>query len=156
MDKSKLPPENRSLRAPDPKDYPGFYEETDEGEVATLHYFVDAMYYLEATGDPSAVNLVTDDSQCSACVEARDSAVEATSSGNYKSQRRAQILSTNYVRTDEEAGAYLEYTVTPGAVLTGDNAGQEIEGAQFATVSSATWSDGHWKLTAIASRRLDR
>ncbi|MCG7426334.1 DUF6318 family protein [Helcobacillus sp. ACRRO] len=151
IDKSQLPPENRDLKAPDPKDYPGFYEESQDGQIAALHFYLDAMYYFEATGDDAPVRLVVNDSECSACMSARAKINERIKAGKYASERRVVVLEKDYVRAGDKEGPYLDVETPPGRVVTSDGVMEEIAGKHFAFAALMEWDGKNWKLLSIAS-----
>lgn len=124
IDKSQLPPENRDLKAPDPKDYPGFYEKTDEGAGAVLLYFVDAMHYYESTGDDSPLADVYDAEQCTGCRQVTKHVAEAIVDGTYSAPTEAQIQEHYVKHNKDRVLAYVEYGVPSRKFLSGAKPGR--------------------------------
>ncbi|MDO5645862.1 MAG: DUF6318 family protein [Dermabacter sp.] len=66
-----MPPENEGLLPPDRANYPGIDSETDEGAEQTVRFFIDAVYYGNATGDTAPIESVSA-SNCTLCLKAID------------------------------------------------------------------------------------
>lgn len=151
VDKSKLPPENRDLKAPDPKDYPGFYEKTDKGAEAAMQFFFDSYFYMAATGDSSAFESVIDESQCSVCARMRNGLAEEHSRRKFYTLPDFEVNSLE-VRPDSAGKAVvIEYKRTGVKVYDGDKTPRALKDEDVRAAVVFKWQDGRWAAVDYAS-----
>lgn len=139
------------IPAPDPADYPGMDEETDEGAEQAFKYYFDTAFWGFQTGDATTLKAMTSDS-CTSCKQLISDIEKNAESGSYWSQTSVeeQLLSSKPSETYDVDATY-------GATL-GEHTEPDPEtGEDEATPPSAvamsgglSWSDGGWKIGDMA------
>lgn len=78
-----VPEENKDLKAPVFKDYPGITSNSDQGAEQTLKFFFDAMYYAYATGDTAPLEKVFPDHGCETCADIKADISSKVAAGTF-------------------------------------------------------------------------
>lgn len=154
VDKSKIPPENRDLKAPDPKDYPGFYEKTDEGADSALRFYLDSLYYAGATGDMTSFDLVTNEGKCSGCDKARAGLKDAQEKGSSVSPLSWKEVESGTRVLEGIEYRFIVFDLAEGSVVTGPDAGQPVEGGRYISVANMDWNGKHWVIEDVTTKRF--
>lgn len=139
------------IPAPDPADYPGMDEHTDEGAEQAFKYYFDTAFWGFQTGDVATLNSMTSDS-CESCLDLIADIKENDKNGNYwsKVSIEEQTLSS---KPSEKFEIDVTYGVTLGEHTepdpeTGEDAATPV--SAVAMSGGLSWSDGGWQIGDMA------
>lgn len=132
------------IPAPDPADYPGMDEETDEGAEQTAKYFIAVQYWARTSGDTEALKRLQTD-ECGACTEAVqeiDSLRENNQLWREVSIEPGSFDSETSATFDREAGH--RFQVSSHQEPNGDGEPVEVDTETYIAAFGLDFEETHW------------
>lgn len=138
-----------AMAAPDPKDFPGMDEKTEDGAKQAYRYFIRTYLYMRVTGDSAPLEaMATDD--CEWCTE-----VVANVKKDGPPWKSFKVSDVAYaIKADDLSRPTLYYEFDVSATWR-ENQGDEISSGRSAeeirSTSALVWRDGTWRVDSMAS-----
>ncbi len=149
---ARIPDENKNLKVPDFKDYPGITENTDEGAEQTLRFYFDAMYYGYATGDTEPLESISNTDACETCSSAMKQIDASTSQGDFAIPGEVVVTDLAVVETtgDRQRGVYIEFERRNFRKLSEGEGPKNSKDRRVVGAGKLSFSDeGGWKVNAV-------
>jgi hypothetical protein len=140
---------------PDPKDYPGMDEHTDEGAEQAFKYFMELALWGYQTGDSSEFKSLYVNETCDACVRTAHEIDETKENGTQWSPVDAETrlefsdpVTEDSDRYDYEVG----YVITLGAHeedVFGNTKKRNVESVEYVGAGAMDWVGGKWGVAGV-------
>lgn len=136
--------------APNPADFPGMDQQTEEGAKQAFRYFWAALLYGYATGDVAPFRSISAD-ECKYCVDAQSDVERLKERGEYwdlvvpaetYARTTSESSETVYVTFDFVIPAHREPGETPGAPT-------DHEDSAHSSIGKLNWVNGAWKVQGV-------
>jgi hypothetical protein len=132
----------REVPAPDPADYPGVDENTEEGAVQAFRFYVATVYQAHSTGDSSPLADMYRET-CESCAELEQDIQELKQGGNLW-----PTTTVVDVWSDPHESENFDVEVSYGfRLLADDRPGENGEGDEstaMTAIAGLDWVDGRW------------
>lgn len=150
-------PTKPDVPKPDPKDYPGMDEHTDEGAEQAFKYFWALVVWGHETGDSSGVaDLYA--KTCQLCGQLRGDIDRIESKSTQWSVAKIEdqkLYSENGKHGFEYVVSYSYLLKAHKEPVAGNENHQEVGDTMFITVGGMDWVEGEWVVSELSSDVLD-
>ncbi|MCW1804372.1 DUF6318 family protein [Brachybacterium squillarum] len=140
------------IPAPDPADYPGMDEETDEGAEQAFKYYFDTAFWGFQTGDATSLKNMTSES-CNSCQEMIGDIEELRNHGDFWSQTDIKQVRLESAKQDDQTiEVTYGFTVSEHTEPDLENGGSRSKEplTAYAAVGGTRWVDDHWIIDGMA------
>lgn len=150
---ARIPDENKNLKAPDFKDYPGITENTDEGASQTLRFYFDAMYYGYATGDTEPLERVFEPGKCKNCDDIVGEIASDSAEGTYLLVDDIEVVDLGVVEPSNsgKSEVFIEFKRPKIVEVSTPNGREEFEPTVVQGAAQVSWAkSGKWVIQDVA------
>ncbi|GAA1322952.1 DUF6318 family protein [Brachybacterium rhamnosum] len=144
------------IPAPDPADYPGMDEHTDEGAEQAFKFYIDSVFWGFETGDSAAIKEMTA-ADCNSCTGVIDQIDDHGKAGEYWSHvslEAGELRSEPY--EDFEISVIYSFVASAHTEpdLDSDDT-EDVPKALYGTAGALNWQDDHWELGDVSITNED-
>ena len=128
--------------APDPADYPGMDENTEEGAVQAFRFYIATVYHAHSTGDSVALASMYRET-CDSCTELTEGIQELKQGGDlWPATTIVDAWSDPHESKNFDLEVSYGFMLSTDVRSDGDGAGEEP--TAMTAIAGLDWEDGRW------------
>lgn len=144
------------IPAPDPADYPGMDEHTDEGAEQAFKFYIDSVFWGFETGNSATIKEMTaaDCNSCNGVIDQIDEHGKAREYWSHVTLETGELRSEPY--EDFEISVIYSFVAsahTEPALDSNDT--EDVPKALYGTAGALNWRDDHWELGDVSITNED-
>ena len=140
------------IPAPDPADFPGMDENTEDGAIVAFRYYIAVSVWSHLTGDTELMSGLESD-PCRACDEFNKDIPELQERGDYWGETSvSDVMFWRDDSNDFDHRVTYQYTLSPHsrpAAEVGER--MELPTLEYAVAGGMIWSEGQWLVDDLAA-----